>query len=287
MEFGRLMTAMVTTYDAEGNLDFDRQTALIEHLFQTGTDTIVVVGTTGESPTLSKEEKLELIRHTVAVAKGKGKVIAGTGSNNTKESLMLTKQAEELGVDGVMLVAPYYNRPSQEGLYQHFKTLAESTSLPVMLYNVPGRTAVNLTAETVCRLAEIPNITMVKEASGDLTQMTEIINGTPDDFLLYCGDDNLTLPVMAIGGSGIVSVASHVLGREMKTMIEAYVNGDNELAGRLHRQLSAPFKALFAAPSPVPVKRVLEQQGLDTGPVRLPLVPLTKEEEEQILKHFV
>ena len=222
MEFGRLLTAMVTAFDAEGELDLHRQTKVIEHLIQTGTETIVVAGTTGESPTLSKEEKLQLFKHTVEVAKGRAKVIAGTGSNNTKESIELTKKAEALGVDGIMLVNPYYNRPSQEGLYQHFKTVAESTSLPVMLYNIPGRSAVNMTVETVVRLAEVPNIKLMKEASGDLGQMTEIIRNTPDDFILYSGDDNLTIPVLAIGGVGIVSVASHVLGTEMSQMIHVF-----------------------------------------------------------------
>ncbi|MDQ0337318.1 4-hydroxy-tetrahydrodipicolinate synthase [Caldalkalibacillus uzonensis] len=286
MGFGRLHTAMVTAFDEQGNLDLNRQTDVIEHLIQTGTETIIVAGTTGESPTLSKEEKLALFEHTLQVAAGRVKVIAGTGSNNTRESIALTQQAQALGVDGVMLVTPYYNRPNQEGLYQHFKAVAEATSLPVMLYNVPGRTSVNMEAETVCRLAEIPNITMVKEASGNLGQMTEIIKGTPDDFLLYSGDDNLTLPVLSIGGYGVVSVASHIVGREMSRMIKAFVQGNVNEAAQLHRELYPKCKALFAAPSPVPVKLVLAKQGVDAGPVRQPLVPLTDSEKQQILTHF-
>jgi 4-hydroxy-tetrahydrodipicolinate synthase len=286
VEFGRLLTAMITAFDSEGNLDLARQTKVIEHLLQTGTETIVVAGTTGESPTLSKNEKLQLIKHTVDVTKGKAKVIAGTGSNNTKESIDLTRKAEELGVDGIMLVNPYYNRPNQEGLYQHFKAIAESTRLPVMLYNIPGRSAVNMTVDTVCRLAEISNIKIMKEASGDLGQMTEILKRTPDDFILYSGDDNLTLPLLSIGGHGIVSVAAHVIGKEMSEMIQLFVEGDVKEASKIHQSLYLKSKALFSSPSPVPVKRVLEHQGLDVGPVRLPLVPLTEQEEEYILSFF-
>lgn len=286
MDFGRVLTAMVTAFDAENNLDLKRQTKVIEHLLQTGTESIVVAGTTGESPTLSKDEKLQLFEHTVVVAKGKGKVIAGTGSNNTKESILLTQQAEACGVDGIMLVNPYYNRPSQEGLYQHFKAIAESTSLPIMLYNIPGRSAVNMTVDTVCRLAQVPNITMLKEASGDLGQMTDIINCTPDDFILYSGDDNLTLPILSIGGYGIVSVAAHVVGQEMSEMVNLFVEGQVKEASQLHQTIYPKCRALFSAPSPVPVKRVLEHQGVEVGSVRLPLVPLNESEERFVLSQF-
>lgn len=286
MNFGRVLTAMVTTFDQEGSLDLQRQTKVIDHLYQTGTETIVVAGTTGESPTLSKEEKIQLFEHTVAISRGKGKVIAGTGSNNTRESILLTRHAEASGVDGIMLVIPYYNKPNQEGLYQHFKAIAESTSLPVMLYNIPGRSAVNMTAETVCRLAQISNITMLKEANGDLGHMTEVINNTPDDFILYSGDDNLTLPVLAIGGYGIVSVAAHVVGKEMSKMVQLFIEGHIQEASQLHLSLYKKCNVLFSSPSPVPVKRVLEHYGIEVGPVRLPLVPLTKSEEEMILSFY-
>jgi len=286
VDFGRLLTAMVTSFDSKGNLDLEKQTAIIEHLIQTGTDTLVVAGTTGESPTLTKEEKLKLFEHSVAVAKGRVKVMAGTGSNNTAESIALTKKAEEIGVDGIMLVTPYYNKPNQEGLYQHFKAIAESTNLPVMLYNVPGRSAMNLEASTVARLAQLPNVNMIKEASGDLGQMTEIIRNTPDDFILYSGDDNLTIPTLSIGGYGVVSVASHVVGKEMSQMIQLFTEGKVQEASRLHQELYPKCKALFMTPSPVPVKRVLESIGISTGPVRLPLVELTPEEEQKILASF-
>lgn len=286
MHFGRLMTAMVTAFDSQGQLDLAGQTKVIEHLFATGTDTIVVNGTTGESPTLSKDEKLALIQHTVEQAKGKGKVIAGTGSNNTAESVAFTQQVAALGVDGIMVVNPYYNRPNQEGLYLHVKAIAESTDLPVMLYNIPGRSAVNMSVETVQRLAEIPNITMMKEASGDLGQMTEMIKGTAEEFLLYSGDDNLTLPVLAIGGAGIVSVASHVVGQEMKSMINAYLAGNVAQAAAIHQQLFDRCKALFSQPSPGPVKAVLAELGIETGETRLPIAPLSPEQKAEILSAF-
>lgn len=286
VDFGRLLTAMVTAFDELGNFNQDRQIKVINHLFATGTETIVVSGTTGESPTLSKEEKLQLIKLTVETSKGKGKVIAGTGSNNTKESIELTKKAQALGADGIMLVAPYYNKPNQEGLYLHFKAIAEETSLPIMIYNIPGRSGVNIYVDTICRLAEISNITMVKEASGDLGQITEIIRKTPDDFILYSGDDSLTIPVMSLGGYGVVSVAAHVVGQEMSKMIQLFTSGNVLEASKINLSLYPQFKALFSAPSPVPVKRVLVEQGIFVGPTRLPLVSLLAEEEASILSNF-
>lgn len=277
---------MVTTFDQEGSLDLERQTKVINHLYQTGTESIVVAGTTGESPTLSKEEKIQLFEHTVAISRDKGMVIAGTGSNNTSESILLTRQAEASGVDGIMLVNPYYNKPNQEGLYQHFKAIAESTVLPVMLYNIPSRSAVNMTVETICRLAQIPNISMLKEANGDLGHMTEVIKNTPEDFILYSGDDSLTLPVLAIGGYGIVSVAAHVVGKEISKMVQLFIEGHIKEASQLHQALYSKCNALFSSPSPVPIKRVLEHQGIEVGPVRLPLVPLTKSEEDFILAFY-
>ncbi|BBW96633.1 4-hydroxy-tetrahydrodipicolinate synthase [Geobacillus icigianus] len=282
IQFGNVVTAMVTPFDRKGNLDLPKTTELVNYLLDHGTDALVVAGTTGESPTLTTEEKLALFRHVVAVVNGRVPVIAGTGTNNTRASIELTKRAEEAGVDAVMLVSPYYNKPNQEGLYQHFKAIAESTSLPVMLYNVPGRTAVSLAPETVIRLAEIPNIVAVKEASGNLDAMAEIIERTPDDFLLYSGDDSLTLPVLAIGGAGVVSVASHIIGDEMQRMIRAFQAGDHQQAAALHCRWLPLMKGLFAAPSPVPVKTALQLCGLDVGAVRLPLVPLTEQERNEL-----
>lgn len=283
VQFGQIATAMVTPFDNKGNIDFAKTTQLVNYLIENGTDSLVVAGTTGESPTLTTEEKLALFRHVVEVVDGRVPVIAGTGSNNTRASIELTKKAEEIGVDAVMIVAPYYNKPNQEGIYQHYKAIAESTSLPVMVYNIPGRAVVNISVETIVRLSQIPNVVAVKDASGNLDAMTEIIAKTRDDFMLYSGDDGLTLPVLAIGGSGVVSVASHIIGNEMKEMIQAFMRGDNKEAAKLHQRLLLIMKALFAAPSPVPVKTALQMKGLDVGSVRLPLVPLTEQERLQLM----
>ncbi|SFA73321.1 MULTISPECIES: 4-hydroxy-tetrahydrodipicolinate synthase [unclassified Bacillus (in: firmicutes)] len=287
VHFGRVSTAMVTPFDKNGHLDLVKTTQLINHLIDNGTDSLVIAGTTGESPTLSKEEKLALFAHVVKVVNKRIPVIAGTGSNNTYESIEMTKKAEQLGVDAVMIVAPYYNKPNQEGLYQHFKAVAESTSLPVMVYNVPGRAVANISPETVVRLSKLPNVVAVKEASGDINAMTQIIANTDDDFLLYSGDDGLTLPVLAVGGHGIVSVASHVIGKEMQEMIGYFLEGDNRKAAKLHQELLPVMLGLFAAPSPVPVKTALQLKGLDVGPVRLPLVPLTEQERLSLSSLFV
>ncbi|MDQ0161790.1 4-hydroxy-tetrahydrodipicolinate synthase [Aeribacillus alveayuensis] len=284
MNFGKISTAMVTPFDNNGNIDFDKTTKLVEYLINHGTESLVVAGTTGESPTLTSEEKIALFKHVVHVVNKRIPVIAGTGSNNTKASIELTKKAEETGVDAVMLVTPYYNKPNQDGLYQHFQAIAESTSLPVMLYNVPGRTAATLAPETVIKLSNIENIVAVKEASGNIEAMTKIIAETPEDFALFSGDDSLSIPVMSIGGKGVVSVASHIIGDEMQEMLSAFHSGDVQKAAKLHQQLLPIMKQLFAAPSPVPVKTALQIKGLDVGSVRLPLVPLTQEEREDLTK---
>lgn len=276
--FGRVSTAMVTPFDNKGNIDFQKTSQLIEYLIENGSDSLVVAGTTGESPTLSTEEKVALFRHVVKTVNGRIPVIAGTGSNNTYASIELTKKAEASGVDAIMIVAPYYNKPNQEGIFQHFKAIAESTTLPVMVYNIPGRSVISIHPETIIRLADISNIVAVKEASGDLDAMTHIIANTPDDFELYSGDDGITIPVLSIGGQGIISVASHIIGNEMQEMIQAFLNGSNKEAAKLHQQLLPIMKGLFTAPSPVPVKTALQLKGLDVGSVRLPLVPLSESE---------
>ncbi|MEH6892235.1 4-hydroxy-tetrahydrodipicolinate synthase [Bacillus sp. JJ864] len=283
-DFGTIATAMVTPFDKNGNIDFAKTTKLVNYLIDNGTTSIVVGGTTGESPTLTCEEKVALYRHVVSVVDKRVPVIAGTGSNNTHASVELTKKAEEVGVDGIMLVAPYYNKPSQEGMYQHFKTIAESTKLPIMLYNVPGRSIVQISVDTVVRLSQIPNIVAIKDAGGDVLTMTEIIEKTDDDFAVYSGDDGLTLPAMAIGAKGIVSVASHIIGNEMQDMIAAFQTGDMKTAQTLHQLLVRVTNALFMAPSPTPVKTALQIVGLDVGSVRLPLLPLTEEERTQLLE---
>ncbi|UTE75120.1 4-hydroxy-tetrahydrodipicolinate synthase [Rossellomorea marisflavi] len=275
---------MVTPFDRKGNIDFNKTTQLINYLIEHGTDSLVIAGTTGESPTLTKEEKLALFRHAVKIADGRIPVIAGTGSNNTKESIDLSKKAEAIGVDAIMLVAPYYSKPSQEGMFLHFKEVADAVTLPVMLYNVPGRSAVTISPDTIIRLSEVPNIMSVKEASGDLGAMTKIIASTADDFLVYCGDDGLTLPALSIGADGIVSVASHIIGKEMQQMTEAHLSGDTSRAAKLHQELLPLMEGLFATPSPGPVKTALQLKGLDVGSVRLPLIPLTEDERKSLSK---
>ena len=282
MFFGQVLTAMVTPFDQNGDVDFNATRTLVNYLIENGTDGLVVAGTTGESPTLSTEEKVELFKFVVDVVGGRIPVIAGTGSNNTRASISVTKQAEATGVDGIMLVAPYYNKPSQEGMYQHFKAIAESTSLPVMLYNIPGRSVVNMSVETIVRLSDIPNIVAIKEANGNLDAMAEVISQTPSDFTLYSGDDGLTLPVLGIGGAGIVSVASHIIGNEMQEMINLFKNGNIEEAAAAHRKLLPIMNALFAAPSPSPVKAALNLKGINVGGVRLPMVPLTADETNSL-----
>ncbi|WP_342512323.1 4-hydroxy-tetrahydrodipicolinate synthase [Sporosarcina sp. FSL K6-1522] len=278
MNFGQIVTAMVTPFDEHGEVDYLATRNLINHLIANGSDALVIAGTTGESPTLSEAEKVELFKFTVEVVNGRVPVIAGTGSNSTKGSLELTLLAEDVGVDGIMLVAPYYNKPCQEGLYQHFKTIAAGTSLPIMLYNIPGRSAVNISVETIIRLSEITNIVAVKEASGDLDAMAEIIDRTPTSFSLYSGDDGLTIPVLAIGGTGVVSVSAHVIGNEMQAMIRNFKIGNIQEAATDHRKLLPIMKAIFAAPNPSPVKAALNLKGISVGGVRLPMIPLNNEQ---------
>src|SRR5690606_12949852 len=282
VQFGRLVTAMITPFTPDGAVDWRRVTELVEHLIRTGTETLVVAGTTGESPTLTHEEKLELFRRVSRQADGRVKVIAGTGSNNTEASIRLTKEAEEAGVDGVMLVGPYYNKPSQEGLFRHFQAIGEATSLPVMLYDGPGRTGMNISVETVDRVAEMDNVVAIKEASGDLSQVTELTSRVPDRVAVYSGDDKLLLPVLAVGGVGVVSVASHLVGSQLREVMDAFFAGDVRRAARIHQEYHPLFEGLFITSNPVPVKYALHVKGLCDPTVRLPLVPPTEEERRRI-----
>ncbi|MFC5401994.1 4-hydroxy-tetrahydrodipicolinate synthase [Cohnella soli] len=290
MDFGRLITAMVTPFDENLNIDWETTGKLIDYLIdEQKTDSIVVSGTTGESPTLTDEEKVELFRFAVRHAAGRCKIIAGTGSNETAHSVKLTKKAEEVGVDGALLVAPYYNKPSQEGIYQHFRAIAEATSLPIVLYNVPSRTVVSMTTATTLRLAQIPNIVATKECAS-LGQMTEIVSAAPEGFVLYTGDDGVTLPALSVGAYGIVSVASHIVGAQMKDLVAAYLEGRVQDARSLNAELYPVFDGLFNCPNPVPnpvaVKYALGLRGLPVGGVRLPLVGAT-EAEEQFLRDLL
>jgi len=270
-ELGRLITAMVTPFDEKGAVDYGQATKLALALLDSGSDGVVVVGTTGESPTLIREEEYRLFTEIKAAIGGRGTVIAGTGSNSTTEALVATKEAERIGVDACLLVVPYYNKPTQEGLYQHFKTVAEGTSLPCILYNVPSRTVTNMSAETIIRLSQIDNIIGVKEASGNLEQIAKIINDTSDDFIVWSGNDSDTFPLMALGGYGIISVASHLVGKQIKQMIDSFVSGKIEEAATIHRRLLPLVNALFIVSNPIPVKYAVNQVGFRVGKPRLPL----------------
>lgn len=290
MDFGRLITAMVTPFDGDGEINWEATSQLVDYLIeQQKSEALVVCGTTGESPTLSEEEKLQLFSYVLEKAGGRCKVIAGTGSNSTRHSIHLTKEAEKIGVDGVLLVVPYYNKPNQEGLYQHFSAIAAETSLPCILYNVPSRTSVSMSVDTTLRLAGIPNIVATKECVS-VDQITMITSACPDDFHVYSGDDSAGLATLAVGGHGIISVASHVIGVEMSEMIQSFFSGNVGRAGELHRKLFPVFKGLFECPQPLPnpsaVKYALGLRGIDVGSVRLPLVGPSKAEAEFIQALF-
>ncbi|MDU4959721.1 MAG: 4-hydroxy-tetrahydrodipicolinate synthase [Sporomusaceae bacterium] len=276
--FGRVLTAMVTPFHRDGSVNYQAAAALARHLIANGSDGLVVAGSTGEAATLDPEEKLHLFAAVADAVGDQATVIAGTGSNDTRASIALTRQVEKLGVHGVMLVGPYYNKPTQEGFYQHFKSIAETISLPAIIYNVPGRTASNILPETIARLATIPNIVAVKESSGNLDQVGEIIRTTPDSFLVYSGDDSLTLPILSIGGAGIISVAAHAVGVRMKQMVEAYLAGDTVRARQVHLELLPFFKAIFITTNPIPIKTIMRILGHDVGGFRLPLLEATDKE---------
>ncbi|HHT48364.1 MAG TPA: 4-hydroxy-tetrahydrodipicolinate synthase [Firmicutes bacterium] len=282
VEFGNILTAMVTPFNEEGEVDYQAAKNLAVKLVENGSDGLVIAGTTGEAPTLTMEEKLTLFSTVVEAVGGRATVVAGTGTNNTKATVEFTKEAERTGIDGVLLVAPYYNKPPQEGLYQHFKKVAEATTLPLMIYNIPGRTGVNILPATMSRLAEIDNIVALKEAAGDLNQAAEMVRVLPKDFLVYSGDDSMTLPMLSVGATGVVSVASHLVGRRMETMIEAFKEGDVDEATKLHQELLPLFKVLFITTNPIMVKAALNMLGLPVGTTRLPLAGPQPEELEQL-----
>jgi 4-hydroxy-tetrahydrodipicolinate synthase len=271
---GRLLTAMVTPMKADRSVDYERAAELARHLVASGSDGLVVSGTTGESPTLTTAEKLKLFETVVDAVGDKCAVIGGTGSYNTEETVKLTREAERTGIHGLLLVVPYYNRPPQEGLYRHFRTVAEATSLPCILYNVPSRTAVNMTAATTLRLAQVPNIIGIKEC-GDLGQLTDILAGAPEGFKVWSGDDANLLPYLALGAYGIISVASHIVGPQMQELISAFLAVQVEQAALWHRRLMPVFRGLFAVTNPVLVKAALEMTGFPVGPLRPPLVEAT------------
>ena len=283
-KIGRLLTAMVTPFDAQGQVDYEQAKRLANALLGSGSDGVVVSGTTGESPTLTTEEKLRLFAEVKDAVGDRGAVVAGTGSYNTSESIELSREAEREGADGLLLVVPYYNKPPQEGLYQHFKAIAQSVHIPCILYNVTSRTGLNMTHETTIRLSHIDNIVGVKEAGSDMDQIARIIDGARDGFLVWSGNDNETFYIMAMGGYGVVSVASHLVGSQIKHMTGLLMEGDVEKAGAEHRRLHPLFKALFIVSNPIPVKYALNVSGFNVGNPRLPLVPLDEKSAAQIDK---
>lgn len=272
VKFGRVLTAMITPFKEDGSVNYAVAEQLAVHLADRGTDSLVVCGTTGESPTMTWDEEYELFQVVQKAVAGKALVIAGAGSNSTSEAVAATQKAAKLGLDGCLQVVPYYNKPPQEGLYNHFRAIAQSApELPIMLYNIPGRTGQNMLPETVARLAQISNIVAVKEASGNLDQASQIRCLTPPEFAIYSGDDSLTLPMLAVGGSGVVSVASHLVGEQLQQMIKAFEAGQVQVATQIHLQLFDLFKALFLTTNPIPVKTALKLQGWDVGSTRPPL----------------
>jgi 4-hydroxy-tetrahydrodipicolinate synthase len=289
LKLGRLLTAMVTPFDEFGNVDYEQAKRLALALLASGSDGVVVSGTTGESPTLDSEEKLRLFAEVKSAIGDRGSVVAGTGSYNTRESSKLTKEAERTGVDAVLLVVPYYNKPTQEGLFQHFASIASGTNLPCILYNVPARTITSLSPDTVIRLSQIDNIVGLKEASGNMEQVAKILDGTDKEFLLYSGNDSDTFPIMTLGGYGVISVASHLVGDQIKEMMEKVVAGEVAQGAAIHRHLLPLVNALFIVSNPIPVKHALNHVGFAVGKPRLPLTPPDEKSAaaiEAVLKNY-
>ena len=281
-DIGRLLTAMVTPFDEQGQVDYDQAKRLANALLDSGSDGVIVSGTTGESPTLSTEEKLRLFAEVKSGIGDRGVVIAGTGNYNTAESIELSREAEREGVDGLLLVVPYYNKPPQEGLYQHFKAIAQSIHLPCIVYNVTSRTSLNMTHDTTIRLSHIDNIVGVKEAGSEMDQIARIIDGSHEGFRVWSGNDNETFYIVAMGGYGVVSVASHLVGSQIKQLMGFLLEGDVEKAAAEHRRLHPLFKVLFVVSNPIPVKYAVNKVGFDVGLPRLPLIPADEKTASQI-----
>ena len=281
-EIGRLLTAMVTPFDEQGRVDYEQAKRLAGALLDSGSDGVIVSGTTGESPTLSTEEKLRLFAEVKDAIGDRGAVVAGTGNYSTAESIEMSQEAERAGADGLLLVVPYYNKPPQEGLYQHFKAIAQSVHLPCILYNVTSRTSLNMTHDTTIKLSHVDNIVGVKEAGSDMDQIARIIDGAGDGFLVWSGNDNETFYIVSMGGYGVVSVASHLVGNQIKQMMGLLLEGDVEKAAAEHRRLHALFKVLFVVSNPIPVKYALNRVGFNVGNPRLPLIPADDKSAAQI-----
>ena len=286
---GRLLTAMVTPFNDKGDVDYKQAKKLALALLDSGSDGLVISGSTGESPTLSREEKLRLFAEVKAAVGDRGVVVAGTGNYNTKESIELTKEAERIGVDAALLVVPYYNKPTQQGLKEHFQAIAKSTSLPCILYNVPSRTITSLSTETVIELSRVDNIVGLKEANGDFVHMAKILDAVKKDFLLYSGNDSDTFPMLSIGGYGVICVTSHLVGIQMADMISKAVSGKAAKAAAIHRNLLPLMNVLFVVANPIPIKYALNCVGFNVGKPRLPLTPPDEKSAaaiETVLKRY-
>ncbi len=282
---GEVITAMVTPMEKSGKIDYDRVESLAKYLIENGSDTLLVAGTTGESPTLTNEEEIELVNTVKRAVANKAKIILGAGSNSTESAVEYSKFAQKEEVDAILSVVPYYNKPNQKGMIEHFSAIAESVDLPIIMYNIPSRTGVNMQPQTVAYLAEkYSNIVGLKQSFADMDMVTELKMFCPDDFVIYSGDDSLTLPMLSLGAHGVISVASHVFGNELKSMIRNFKSGDLLAARNMHKKLYPVFKALFTAPNPVPVKSALEYKGIIDSYVRKPLVQLTDEERVTLFK---
>ena len=272
VNFGRVVTAMVTPFKEDGSVNYAVAEQLAVHLADRGSDALVVCGTTGESPTLSWDEEYQLFQVVLQAVAGKALVIAGTGSNSTEEAIAATQKAARIGVHGSLQVVPYYNKPPQAGLYHHFKAIAQACpDLPMLIYNIPSRTGQNLQPETIARLAEVDNLVGIKESNGNLDSVSEVRRLTPAEFKIYAGDDSLALPLLAVGGCGVISVASHLVGKQLQRMIQAFEAGQVQVAMQIHLHLFPLFKALFVTTNPIPIKAALKLQGWDVGSTRPPL----------------
>ena len=284
-DLGEVITAMVTPFDKKGDVDYSAVTALAKHLVETGSDAILVSGTTGESPNLSQDEILEVLSAVKTAVENRAKVMLGAGGNSTKKAIEMTKLAEKAGADAVLSVVPYYNKPCPKGLLAHFSEIAESTDLPIMLYNIPSRTGINMLPETVAELAnKYQNIFAVKQSAPDMDSVSELKMLCPEDFLVYSGDDSLTLPMLSLGAYGVVSVSSHVFGNEIKSMIHNFKSGQNHAAANMHKKLFPVFKTMFIAPNPTPVKAALARMGIISDSVRLPLVSISDEDRQELFE---
>lgn len=282
---GEVITAMVTPFNEKREIDYNKAEDLAKYLIEHGTDSILVAGTTGEGPTLSHEEEFELLSTVKRAVANKAKVIMNAGSNSTQTAVMAAKLAQKEEVDAILSVVPYYNKPSQEGMIEHFSAVAESVNIPIIIYNIPGRTGVNMKPETVAALAEkYSNIVAIKQSSADMDAISEMIIQCPEDFTVYSGDDSLMLPMMALGARGVVSVASHLFGMEMKSMIRNYKSGEFLAALNMHKKLYPAFKALFTCPNPVPIKSALAQKGIIEEYVRRPLVEMNDKQKAELYK---